>query len=102
MMLTSPTSEQLASLPHAMWVNLGKRMLLCRGEPTDIVRGLAKEMGLPASRKIRPLLVALSEALAQNVRLLIELEDNVPPAKLAPLFVHALLTTGIGRPMAQA
>jgi hypothetical protein len=93
--------ESLANLPKAIWLALGpKELLIYRGEPLEILHGIACGMGLNVS--VREAIETLSEAILEKRRVSIEMPDGITDEALAKLFIFALIDTGIGKPLAQA
>lgn len=97
----SVNPDALERLPAAIWLPRGKgSVVIYRGSPLEIVRTMAAEMGegVTIRQAVRKLLVKLTE----DRRIGIELPEGLPEDRLAKLFIHALLKTGLGREMAKA
>lgn len=87
----------LPKLPAAIWIPTGRSVpAIYRGTPIEMVREMAAEMEVSQVEvAVKRILAGLSE----NRRVTIRLPSGLPEEALSGLFVHALLATGVGRPM---
>lgn len=98
-----PSPTQLDRLPTAIWMLDRGELLLCRGTPEAVVRGIAAKKGLRSSKDtITPLVRALAVELAQERGVHVDVASDVPDHKAAAVFLHGLLVMGLARAMASA
>lgn len=101
MILQTLSSEALENLPEAICISSSlKELTIYRGKPLEIVRTMASEMGVGVSP--REAIRYLIKGLGENRRISIELPLNLDEDSLSRMFVYALVSTGVGRPLAQA
>ena len=95
--LVDPTE----SLPNAIWIPAAAEPVVYRGDPLEMVRAMADEMGDLSPRDAIDMLL---DALASNHSIRIDLQEasDLPDEGYAHLFVFALLDTGIAHPLPQA
>ncbi len=95
------SAESLENLPEAISIASSLRELaIYRGKPLEIVRTMAGEMGDGISP--REAIIHLIKGLGENRRIAIELPLDLDEESLSRMFVYALVSTGVGRPLAQA
>ena len=97
----SISSDALERLPEAIWLPVGNGSLaIYRGTAEEIVRAMSAEMGTGLS--IHQAVKKLTAKLTRERKIAIELPSGLDEDRLAKLFIHALLETRLGKPMAQA
>jgi hypothetical protein len=101
MILQTVNAESLENLPEAICIASSlQELAIYRGKPLEIVRTMAREMGVGVSP--REAIMHLIRGLGENRRIAIELPLDLDEDSLSRMFVYALVSTGVGRPLAQA
>lgn len=94
------TKDVISKLPEAIWIPAdGKLPAIYRGTPVEMVREMAEEMEEPV---LEAAVGKILTGLSQNRRVNIRLPGGLHEEALSGLFVHALLATGVGRPLPRA
>ncbi len=89
--------DALKRLPGAISMALGNHLSVYHGRPIDMVRQMASEMGEGMS--VHAAVGTLLTALYRNRGILIAIPEDAPEEIVAALFVHALIDSGVSRPV---
>src|SRR5271155_1681899 len=90
-------AEALKSLPDAISVERARQVYVYHGTPVEMVRQMASEMGPNVT--VHNAIGTLLTALYRNRGVLIAIPEDAPEEIVAAVFVHALLDTGIFKPI---
>jgi len=90
--------EVLKTLPRTIWMAQQGSVSVYSGTPVEMCRQMASEMGEPS---VRDAINTLLTKLSLNRHVLIGIPEDVPEEILSALFVHALLQSGVSRPLSE-